>query len=843
MNKQLHTVKNLIATGHKLCRAAFILAMLLVCARNVHARAKADTLSGNNNIRIIRITNGTFDHPFDPAILNYKVTLPAGTEFVDITFYFADSHASYFSNYDGQTYYSSNFPNGVPVTEYNVAYGAADVYIPITAENGAVKTYHLQVAAEVPDSKLSILFVSKGTLSPAFSPDITNYDLEVPPGTSPVTITPVAHDPLADERIGTLYGPTDITTPEGYTNVSIIVTAQRQLGTTVYKIKIKRPPLLTSLPISAGTLSPAFNSDIENYTVKVPYSTTGIKLAPLHNSASGTATIKVNGTTVSSGTASPLIPLVVGANNISTVVTTSDGVKKTYTVNVTRVGVNDVSISIWSVSPGLLTRLGTPDSWATSVSSSVNSVRLTIATINAATIKINGVITAQNTASAPITLTGATTTIPVELTLADGVTKRLLTVTVNKAGSNDTGISYMAISPGKLTRVATTDTWTTEVSSNLASVELAFGTKDPATIKVNGVATAQSTLSAPVALSGATTTVPVEITAEDGITKRVVTILVKKGGGFNTGVNNLAISNGTIFKRVGTTDIFDGQTTGSSYQLTIGTIDPAYIYVYGANYTPQNTPSMLLPTGGSVSVLIAAEDGVTKRWITIYTTKVTHDTGIQNMKMNPLNEIVRVGTTDTFTAEVENTVTHIGLYFTLKSRAATMTINNVVNLGSTYNENIPLMGTYTTIPAEITADDGVTKRPLTFIIHRLPPPETFEVTRNKNNGIDVVQNQPNPEVQPPAELTVHQSVSPNGDGINDRFTIDGITAYPQNTVSIINRNGQVIYATKGYNNYSNAFDGHAANGTLQQPGTYFYSVEYKKGEQTLRKTGYVVVKY
>ncbi|MEO7215112.1 gliding motility-associated C-terminal domain-containing protein, partial [Mucilaginibacter sp.] len=62
-------------------------------------------------------------------------------------------------------------------------------------------------------------------------------------------------------------------------------------------------------------------------------------------------------------------------------------------------------------------------------------------------------------------------------------------------------------------------------------------------------------------------------------------------------------------------------------------------------------------------------------------------------------------------------------------------------------------------------------------------------------------------------------------------------------VSIINRNGQVIYATKGYNNYSNAFDGHAVNGTLQQPGTYFYSVEYKKGEDTLRKTGYIVVKY
>ncbi|OOQ61614.1 hypothetical protein BC343_00630 [Mucilaginibacter pedocola] len=93
------------------------------------------------------------------------------------------------------------------------------------------------------------------------------------------------------------------------------------------------------------------------------------------------------------------------------------------------------------------------------------------------------------------------------------------------------------------------------------------------------------------------------------------------------------------------------------------------------------------------------------------------------------------------------------------------------------------------------------------------------------------------------ELSVHQAVSPNGDGLNDVFTIDGINAYPDNTVRIINANGDVIYSAKGYDNYSKAFDGRANNGKLQKPGTYFYSLDYTKDGKAQRKTGYLIVKY
>jgi gliding motility-associated-like protein len=93
------------------------------------------------------------------------------------------------------------------------------------------------------------------------------------------------------------------------------------------------------------------------------------------------------------------------------------------------------------------------------------------------------------------------------------------------------------------------------------------------------------------------------------------------------------------------------------------------------------------------------------------------------------------------------------------------------------------------------------------------------------------------------EVNVRQGMSPNSDGVNDVFTIDGIGFYPENTVQIMNSNGELVYSAAGYNNYSKVFDGHAANGTLQKAGTYFYSLEYKKGDGLVRKTGYLVIKY
>jgi gliding motility-associated-like protein len=89
-----------------------------------------------------------------------------------------------------------------------------------------------------------------------------------------------------------------------------------------------------------------------------------------------------------------------------------------------------------------------------------------------------------------------------------------------------------------------------------------------------------------------------------------------------------------------------------------------------------------------------------------------------------------------------------------------------------------------------------------------------------------------------------RGVSPNGDGLNDVLTIDGITAHPDNKVTIIDRSGAIVFEAKGYNNLSKVFDGHSSiNGRMQQPGTYFYSLDYVANGQAQHKTGYIILKY
>ena len=84
----------------------------------------------------------------------------------------------------------------------------------------------------------------------------------------------------------------------------------------------------------------------------------------------------------------------------------------------------------------------------------------------------------------------------------------------------------------------------------------------------------------------------------------------------------------------------------------------------------------------------------------------------------------------------------------------------------------------------------------------------------------------------PETIQIFNIITPNGDGANDEFRIEGIELFPNNTVRIFNRWGVEVFETQGYDNEANAFRGES-NGrvTINQDdqlpaGTYFYVVEY-----------------
>lgn len=96
------------------------------------------------------------------------------------------------------------------------------------------------------------------------------------------------------------------------------------------------------------------------------------------------------------------------------------------------------------------------------------------------------------------------------------------------------------------------------------------------------------------------------------------------------------------------------------------------------------------------------------------------------------------------------------------------------------------------------------------------------------------------------DIEVHDYFSPNEDGVNEIFIIDGINNFPDNTVEIYNRWGILVYDAVGYNNDDISFKG-ISNGRLTvnkdeylPDGTYFYVLRYKNQTgETEEKAGYL----
>ena len=87
--------------------------------------------------------------------------------------------------------------------------------------------------------------------------------------------------------------------------------------------------------------------------------------------------------------------------------------------------------------------------------------------------------------------------------------------------------------------------------------------------------------------------------------------------------------------------------------------------------------------------------------------------------------------------------------------------------------------------------------------------------------------------------------TPDGNGENDFFMIEGIEDYPNNHVQVFNRWGNRVFEVHGYNNQDRAWFGQAGQGLVLggntvPDGTYFYLVDLKNGSKPL--SGFVVVK-
>ncbi|MCB9194482.1 MAG: HYR domain-containing protein [Flavobacteriales bacterium] len=87
-----------------------------------------------------------------------------------------------------------------------------------------------------------------------------------------------------------------------------------------------------------------------------------------------------------------------------------------------------------------------------------------------------------------------------------------------------------------------------------------------------------------------------------------------------------------------------------------------------------------------------------------------------------------------------------------------------------------------------------------------------------------------------ADLFIPEGFSPNGDEVNDRFEITGISAYPENELLVFDRWGRLVYQAGPY---TNTWDGHGRAGPALPDDTYFYVLNL--GDGTTYK-GTVIIK-
>ncbi|PZD78088.1 gliding motility-associated C-terminal domain-containing protein [Mesonia sp. K7] len=108
------------------------------------------------------------------------------------------------------------------------------------------------------------------------------------------------------------------------------------------------------------------------------------------------------------------------------------------------------------------------------------------------------------------------------------------------------------------------------------------------------------------------------------------------------------------------------------------------------------------------------------------------------------------------------------------------------------------------------------------------------------------------KIQTPSESAedhvIYNEFSPNGDGINDTFIIEGIENYPNNKLEVYNRWGNMVYEKRGYDN---SWDGiSTARATLNineilPVGTYYYILKLGAhkvtGNIARTKTGWIYI--
>jgi alpha-tubulin suppressor-like RCC1 family protein len=326
--------------------------------------------------------------------------------------------------------------------------GSNPVTVLVAAESGAEKDYTVIVKrpAASTNANLANLTLSSGWLSPALNLDTTSYTAEVAYAIPSITVTATVSGLNASLTIkGTPVtsgaASDSIALSPGNNRIDVVVTAEDGTTTKTYTVTVNRIAASTNanlagLSLSSGTLSPGFAADTTSYSTEIPYSISSITVTPVV--AGLNAKVKVNGTTVVSGTASSSLNMSIGDNTISVAVTAESGATKTYTISVNRLNIYGYLSSL-TVSQGVLPFFNKDvTSYSMDVPDSVTAITVTPVASSSvhSLIEVNGSPVASGAPSGLIDLSMGSNTITIIVTGDDG-THSTYSLLINRIGLSD----------------------------------------------------------------------------------------------------------------------------------------------------------------------------------------------------------------------------------------------------------------------------------------------------------------------------------------------------------------------------------------------------------------------
>jgi hypothetical protein len=411
---------------------------------------------------------------------------------------------------------------------------------------------------------LSQLGISPGSLSPAFSPGMLGYTSTEDPAVTTVQLTAVANDTQASLSVDGKASPRKgnyqgalVMNKTSNVSTAITVTSADGKANMTYVIEFlssgpaPAPPpppppppapapaassdaTIKTLVVAPGTLQPAFQGSIVNYSVPEAANISSLQVTVTPNSTNATFTI--NGNKAVAGGAGTAVALQPGKNSSVVIVVTAADTKttKTYTVIATESAPPappppppDATLKALSVSPGTVQPTFDPTVFIYNVPEAANlsSVDVT-ATPNStnATVTIAGnKATAGNATSVPIT-PFANTSISIVVTAGDGKTTQTYTLTASEPPPPpppppaDATLTALAVSVGQLSpnfTAGTHDYKVAEVAGTKSVTVTATTNSSTATVMIQGAPVKSGSPSADITLDATKATV-VNITVTDG---------------------------------------------------------------------------------------------------------------------------------------------------------------------------------------------------------------------------------------------------------------------------------------------------------------------------------------